>query len=87
MYKFLNILMFLFIVFFIFSVLKFYYSNNNISLKDYNRSNIDIILKQKINNLPVLANDTDNVIEFNNSIENEMNNNKKRNFWNLLKNK
>ena len=79
--------MFLFIVFFIFSVLKFYYSNNNISLKDYNRSNIDIILKQKINNLPVLANDTDNVIEFNNSIENEMNNNKKRNFWNLLKNK
>ena len=79
--------MFLFIVFFIFSVLKFYYSNNNISLKDYNRSNIDIILKQKINNLPVLANDTDNVIEFNNSVENEMNNNKKRNFWNLLKNK
>ena len=35
--------------------------------------------------LPTLGNDTNNVIEFNNSIDNEINTQKKRNFWNLLK--
>ena len=51
----------------------------------YNRSNVDNILKKKISNLPVLENDTNTVIEFNDSFDEEIKNNKKRNFWNLLK--
>ena len=46
---------------------------------------IDTILQNKINDLPTLANDTNNVIEFNDSFETEINNNKKRSFWDLLK--
>ena len=48
---------------------------------------MDEILKQKIVDLPVLSNDTNNVIEFNDSFENEINENKKRSFWELLKSK
>ena len=83
MLKFLNVLMILII--FILSILKFYSSNKNISMKNFNRSNIDTILQNKINDLPTLANDTNNVIEFNDSFETEINNNKKRSFWDLLK--
>ena len=85
MLKFLNVLMILLIIIFILSILKFYSSNKNISMKNFNRSNIDTILQNKINDLPTLANDTNNVIEFNDSFETEINNNKKRSFWDLLK--
>ena len=64
---------------------RYYSSNINISNKNFIRSNIDQILREKISDLPILSNDTDNVIEFNNSIENEINDDKKRRFWNLLK--
>ena len=87
MYKFFNILMSLFIIFFILGVSNFYLSNKNISLKDYNRSNIDLILKEKIRDLPILANDTNNIIEFNDSFDEEKNNEKKRSFWELLNKK
>ena len=87
MYKFFNILMSLLIIFFILGVSNFYLSNKNISLKDYNRSNIDLILKEKIRDLPILANDTNNIIEFNDSFDEEKNNEKKRSFWELLNKK
>ncbi len=85
--KFLNILMLLLIFFFIFTIYKYYSSNKNISEKNFNRLNIDKILKEKIQNLPILANDTNNVIEFNDTFDEEIKNDKKRNFWDLLKNK
>ena len=65
--------------------LKYYSSNINISNKNFIRSNIDQIMKEKVSDLPILSNDTDSVIEFNNSIENEISDEKKRSFWNLLK--
>ena len=74
----------LLIIFFILGVSNFYLSNKNTSLKDYNRSNIDLILKEKIRDLPILANDTNNIIEFNDSFDEEKNNEKKRSFWELL---
>ena len=77
--------MLLLIGIFILSIFKYYSSNKNLDTKNFNRSNIDQILKSKINNLPILLNDTDNVIEFNNSIEEDINQEKNRNFWNLLK--
>ncbi len=87
MYKLFNTLMSLLIIFFILGVSNFYLSNKNISLKDYNRSNIDLILKEKIRDLPILANDTNNIIEFNDSFDEEKNNEKKRSFWELLNKK
>ena len=74
----------LLVIFFILKVFSFYTSNKNISLKNYNRSNIDLILKEKIKDLPSLANDTNNIIEFNDSFDEEDNNDKKRSFWELL---
>ena len=85
MYKVLNIFMILLICIFIFFVFKYYSSNKNLSKKNYNRLNIDQIINEKINNLPILDNDTNNVVEFNDSFEDEINNNKKRNFWDLFK--
>ena len=85
MYKFLNILMIILIIFFISIVLKYYASNKNIKNKDYIRSNIEQIFKDKIIDIPILKNDTNNVIEFNDTFENEMNEEKKRSFWDLIK--
>ena len=85
MIKLLNILLLLLILFFIFSVYSYYSSNFNIKSTNFNRSNVDTILKNKISDLPVLTDDTNNVIEFNNSFNNEIEDTKNRSFWNLLK--
>tara|TARA_B100001248_G_C27275175_1_gene404985 strand:+ start:147 stop:413 length:267 start_codon:yes stop_codon:yes gene_type:complete len=88
MIRILNILMVLIIILFIFFTFKYYSSNKNINTKDYNRLNIDLILKDKTSGLPILKNNTNNIIEFNNSLENEIDKyEKKRKFWDLLKNK
>ena len=87
MYKIINIFMIVLTIFFIFITFRYYLSNKNISNKDYNRVNIDEILKEKLENLPVLKSDTNNVIEFNNSLENNIDDSKKRSFWDLLRNK
>ena len=84
MIKIFNIIMFLLIIIFILSIYNYYSSNKNIDAKNYNRKNIDRILKEKIFDLPVLKNDTNNVIEFNNSLKDDIEENKKRSFWNLL---
>ena len=85
MIKALNIFMAFLIIVFIFSISNYYFSKKNINSKNFNRSNINQILKEKITDLPILFNDTDNVIEFNNSIENETDIKKKRSFWDLIK--
>ena len=87
MNKVLNILMFIFVVFFTFAILRHYSSSKNIENKYYIRSNIDKILKKKISDLPFLMSDTNNVIEFNDKIENEINSEKTRSIWDLLKTK
>ena len=85
MLKILNIIILTLIFLFIFNVYNYYSSNKNINIKEFNRINIEKILEKKIINLPILINDTNNVIKFNNSLENEINDNKKRSFWNLLR--
>ena len=74
------------LIFFLFTY-KYYSSNKNIRAKDFNRSNINEIIHKKISDLPILKNDTSNVIEFNDGFSNEMKNNKSRSFWDLLKTK
>tara|TARA_B100000035_G_scaffold234509_1_gene202795 strand:+ start:594 stop:857 length:264 start_codon:yes stop_codon:yes gene_type:complete len=86
MIKIFNFVMFLLIIIFILSIYNYYSSNKNLDAKNYNRKNIDQILKEKIVDLPVLKNDTNNVIEFNNSLKDDIEENKKRKFWDLLKN-
>ena len=85
MIKILNIIMFLVTIIFILSIYNYYSSNKNIDAKNFNRKNIDQILKEKIIDLPILKNDTNNVIEFNNSLKDDIEENKKRSFWDLLK--
>jgi hypothetical protein len=76
----------LIILFFVFTY-KYYSSNKNIELKNFNRSNIDQIINEKISNLPVLNNNTNNVIRFNDGFSDQIKNDKPRSFWNLLKTK
>ena len=85
MYKILNTLMILIIILFTFTIYKYYSSNKNIESKSYIRNNIDEIINKKITNLPILENDTDNIVEFNDGFSNKTKNQKPRSFWNLLK--
>ena len=85
MKKFFNIIFSLLILIFFFSTFKYYSSKNNFEVRNYNRNNINDIINTKITNLPILGNDTDNVIQFNDGFSNEIKKEKKRSFWNLLK--
>ena len=85
MQKFVSIFFLILVIMFFGTTYKFYSSNKNIKDKEFNRNNIDQILNDKISNLPILKNDTDNVIEFNDGFSNEIKNDKSRSFWNLLK--
>ena len=87
MFRALNTLILILILIFFFSIFKYYSSNKNINVKNFNRDNINKIINDKISNLPILPNDTNNIIEFNDSFNNQIKNNKSRSFWNLLKSK
>ena len=87
MQKILSIFFLILVIIFFGSIFKYYSSNKNIKNKEFNRNNIDQILNDKISNLPILKNDTDNVIEFNDGFSNEIKNDKPRSFWKLLKSK
>jgi hypothetical protein len=72
------------IFFFIFFVIKFYISENNIK-----RSNKIIFqyqneLNKQFSNLPIIKDDTNDIIEYTNEVE-EFKNKKQRRFWDLLK--
>ena len=85
MYKVFNILMIIIITFFILFIYNYYSSNKNINTKSFNRLNVDQLLKEKISELPVLDNDTANVIEFNDSLKTEFDNEKKKKFLEFVK--
>ena len=85
MYKIVNLLLLILICLFLFNIYKYYSSSNNINKVKLNRSNIEKTVKNKILEVTILENDTDNVIEFNSSFSDEIKDNKPRSFWNLLK--
>jgi hypothetical protein len=87
MYKYSNILFLILVFVFFLTIYKYYSSNKNLRVKNFNRINIDKIINDKISELPILKNDTNNVIMFNDTMSNEIENNKPRSFWNLLKSK
>ena len=85
MHKIINLFLLILIFSYFFIIFNYYSSNKNIKNINLNRVNTEEILKTKIKNLPILKNDTNDVIEFNDSFPDEIKDNKKRNFWNLLK--
>ena len=87
MSKVLNFFFLLLILIFFSTTYIYYSSTKNVEAKNFNRNNIDKIINDKISNLPILENDTKNVIEFNDGFTNEMNKDEPRSFWKLLKSK
>jgi hypothetical protein len=69
---------------FIFFVVSTYISNTNREKVIKNRTNIYSKIKENIIILPLLKNNTNDVIEFNSGY-NENKSKVKRNFWNLFK--
>ena len=71
------------IIFFLLFIFIIYFSSDNRNKIIKNRSNFNYNMQKKNLNLPILENDTNNIIEYN--FEGSKNNKiKKRYFWNLL---
>ena len=74
----------LIIFFFIFFVIKFYLSENNIKWSNKVILQYQNISDKKFISLPIIKDDTNDIIEYTNEIE-EFRNKKQRKFWDLLK--
>ena len=83
---FFSVLIFILIFLFIYFVVSTYISKNIKDKVKINRTNAHLNIKENLSNLPLLKDDTNNVIEFNSGY-NDDNNIIKRNFWKLFKNK
>ena len=72
--------------FFIFIILttKFYFSDQNIRETNKSRSLYSVILNNNTQNLPLLKNDTNNIIEYINDVEIYKKKKKKYTFWDLI---
>ena len=68
---------------FIFLISKYYFSEQNIVFINQSRSSYEASLDYDKNNLPVLKNDTNNIIVYVKDLENFKNKRKKR-FWEKL---
>ena len=83
-----NIIRFIVVIivfsFFAFSF-NYYLSDRNINSVKNNRENLDSKILKNTSTLPLLSNDTNNVIEFNSGFENLNKQNFKRSFWELFK--
>ena len=82
--KILSIFQFLVIIFFIFLTSYFYFSDRNVKEINKNRANLPIISNRNLDFLPLLNNDTNNIIEYQNN-DKIIEKIKKRSFWDLLK--
>ena len=80
--KVLSILQFLLIIFFLLFINYYYFSDVNINKIYKNRTNLSLNLSKNADELPLLTNDTNNIIEYQN-IDETMEKIKKRSFWNL----
>ena len=72
------------IFFFIFFVIKFYVSENNIKWSNKVILQYQNILDKKFINLPIIKDDTNDIIEYTSEVE-DFKNKKQRKFWDLLK--
>ncbi len=72
------------IFFFVFFVIKFYLSEDNIKWSNKVILQYQNILDKKFISLPLIKDDTNDIIEYTNEIEN-FKNKKQRKFWDLFK--
>ena len=79
-----SLIIILVLIFFVI-VFKYYFSEKNIYLIKDNRNFFEKKLIENISNLPILPNDTNNVVEFNSGFEDSNKHNYKRSFWELFK--
>ena len=63
----------------------YYISDKNINTVKNNRENLESKILESTSILPLLPNDTNNVIEFNSGFEDSNKQNFKRSFWELFK--
>ena len=78
--------LFFLLLFFIFTILTitFYFSDENIRKTNKFRSLYSVNLNKKINNLPLLKNDTSDIIQYKNDVEIYKKKKKNYIFWDLL---
>ena len=69
----------------IFLITFFYFSEQNIQKTNKYRSYYLVKIKENIENLPLLENDTNNIIEYKDDLEVYKKSKKKYTFWNLIK--
>ena len=81
---FFSVFIIVFVFFFIYFISSTYISKNNKEKINSNRINPHLKIKDSLSVLPILKNDTNNVIVFNSGY-NDVTNEKKRNFWDLFK--
>ena len=72
------------ILLFLFFTGKYYFSDENIKKSYRSQKNIDEKIKNYAKNLPILQNDTNNIIEY--VKQSDKKKKKKFNFWKLLEN-
>ena len=72
---------------FILLITKHYFSEQNLILTNKSRSSYSFTLNKYVNNLPLLKNDTNNVIIYKNELEVFKNKRKKRIWEKLISNK
>ena len=72
------------IFFFIFFVIKFYLSENNIKWSNKVMLQYQNVLDKKFIDLPIIKDDTNDIIEYTSEIE-DFKNKKQRKFWDLFK--
>ena len=83
MSKAINFIFFIIVLIFFLSTIRYYSSNTNIEKKDFNRTNINEVINKKIFDLPILNNDTSDVIKFSDGYT-DKSYEKSSSFWNLL---
>ncbi len=72
------------IFFFVFFVIKFYLSEDNVKWSNKVILQYQNILDEKFISLPIIKDDTNDIIEYTSEIE-DFKNKKQRKFWDLLK--
>ena len=76
--------LFSFLIFFA-SIFVYYFSTSNIKYTNKSKILYSADLFLNIENLPLLKNDTDDIIEYSDDAENYKKNKKKYKFWDLIK--
>ena len=79
-----NVVYLLTIFFFIFFVIKFYLSDDNVKWSNKIILQYQNILDKRFISLPIIKNDTNDIIEYTSEVE-DFKNKKQRKFWDLFK--